>query len=67
MSSKARYFLAGFGIGSVLSLLWNVTPIIRAGSAPSIPGVWADIAVQAVVVGMLTGLVALLYASLRRR
>ena len=55
MSRKPVYFLMGFIVGAVVSLLWNAMPIVRAGAAPSIPGIWLDIAVQAVIIGLLLG------------
>ena len=66
MSSKPVYFLIGFIVGAVVSLLWNAMPIIRAGAAPSIPGIWLDIVVQAVIIGLLLGLVAMWFGTLRR-
>lgn len=65
MTRKPAYFLIGFIVGAVVSLLWNAMPIIRAGAAPSIPGIWVDIAVQAVIVGLLLGLVALWFGAWR--
>jgi hypothetical protein len=59
MSRKPVFFLIGFFVGAVVSLLWNAMPIIRAGAAPSIPGIWLDIVVQAVIIGVLLGLVAM--------
>jgi hypothetical protein len=35
MSRKPVFFLIGFFVGAVVSLLWNAMPIIRAGAAPS--------------------------------
>jgi hypothetical protein len=66
MSSKPVYFLIGFIVGAVVSLLWNAMPIIRAGTAPSIPGIWLDIVVQAVIIGLLLGLVAMWFGTWRR-
>ena len=66
MSRKLVYFLMGFVVGAVVSLLWNTMPIIRAGAAPSIPGIWRDIAVQAVIVGLLLGLVAMWLSTWRK-
>jgi hypothetical protein len=66
MSRKPVYFLIGFIVGAVVSLLWNAMPILRAGAAPSIPGIWLDIAVQAVIIGLLLGLVAMLLGTWRR-
>jgi hypothetical protein len=66
MSSKPLYFLIGFVVGAVLSLLWNVSPIMRAGAAPSIPGLWVDIAVQALIIGLLFGVVALWLGGRRK-
>lgn len=65
MSRKPLYFLIGFTVGAVVSLLWNAMPIIRAGAAPSIPGIWLDIVVQAVVIGLLLGLVAMWFGTRR--
>ena len=59
MSRKPVFFLIGFFVGAVVSLLWNAMPIIRAGAAPSIPGIWLDIVVQAVIIGLLLGLVTM--------
>jgi hypothetical protein len=67
MSRKPVYFLMGFIVGAVVSLLWNAMPIIRAGAAPSIPGIWFDIAVQAVIIGLLLGLVVMWFATWRRK
>jgi hypothetical protein len=67
MSRKPLCFLMGFVVGALLSLLWNVSPIIRAGAAPSIPGIWLDIAVQAVIIGLLLGVVALWFGARRTR
>ena len=67
MSRKPLNFLIGFVVGAVLSLLWNVSPIIRAGAAPSIPGIWLDIAIQAVIIGLLLGAVALWLGEWRKR
>jgi len=66
MSRKPRYFLIGFMVGAVVSLLWNAMPIIRAGAAPFIPGIWSDIIVQAVIIGLLLGLVAMWFGTWRR-
>jgi hypothetical protein len=66
MSSKPVYFLIGFIVGAVVSLLWNAMPIIRARTAPSIPGIWLDIVVQAVIIGLLLGLVAMWLGTWRR-
>ena len=66
MSRKPLNFLIGFVVGAVLSLLWNVSPIMRAGAAPSIPGIWLDIAVQAVIIGLLLGVIALWLGGRRR-
>jgi hypothetical protein len=66
MSRKPVYFLIGFIVGAVVSLLWNAMPIIRAGVAPSIPGIWLDIAVKAVIIGLLLGLVAMWFGTWRR-
>lgn len=66
MSRKLVYFLIGFIVGAVVSLLWNAMPIIQAGAAPSIPGIWFDIAVQAVVIGLLLGLVVMWFGTWRR-
>jgi hypothetical protein len=66
MSRKQAYFLLGFTVGAVVSLLWNAMPIIRAGVAPSIPGIWLDIALQAVIIGLLLGLVAMWFGTRRR-
>jgi hypothetical protein len=66
MSRKPVFFLIGFFVGAVVSLLWNAMPIIRAGAAPSIPGIWLDIVVQAVIIGLLFGLVAMWLGTLRR-
>ncbi|GEP55406.1 hypothetical protein RSO01_25720 [Reyranella soli] len=66
MSRKAVYFLIGFIVGAIVSLLWNAMPIIRAGGAPAIPGIWFDIAVQAVIIGLLLGLVAMWFGTRRR-
>jgi hypothetical protein len=41
-------------------------PIIRAGAAPSIPGIWLDIVVQAVIIGLLLGLIAMWFGTWRR-
>jgi hypothetical protein len=66
MPRRPLNFLIGFVVGAVLSLLWNVSPIIRAGAAPSIPGLWLDIAVQAVIIGLLLGAVALWFGGRRK-
>jgi hypothetical protein len=66
MSRKPVFFLIGFFVGAVVSLLWNAMPIIRAGTAPSIPGIWLDIVVQAVIIGLLLGLVAMWLGTWRR-
>jgi hypothetical protein len=66
MSRKPVCFLIGFFVGAVVSLLWNAMPIIRAGATPSIPGVWLDIVVQAVIIGLLLGLVAMWLGTWRR-
>ena len=66
MSRKPVYSFIGFIVGAVVSLLWNAMPIIRAGAAPSIPGIWLDIAVQAVIIGLLLGLVAMWFGTWRR-
>jgi H+/Cl- antiporter ClcA len=66
MSSKPVYFLIGFIVGAVVRLLWNAMPIIRAGTAPSIPGIWLDIVVQAVIIGLLLGLVVMFFGTRRR-
>ena len=66
MSRNPVYFLMGFIVGAVVSLLWNAMPIIRAGAAPSIPGIWLDIAVQAVIIGLLLGLVVMWFGTWRR-
>ena len=67
MSRKPLYFLMGFVVGALLSLLWNVSPILRAGAAPSIPGIWLDIAVQAVIIGLLLGAVAVWFGARRTK
>jgi hypothetical protein len=67
MPPKLAYFLMGFVVGAVVSFLWNAMPIIRAGAAPSIPGIWLDIAVQAVIIGLLLGLVVMWFATWRRK
>ena len=67
MSRKPLNFLMGFVVGALLSLLWNVSPIIRAGTAPSIPGIWLDIAVQAVIIGLLLGAVAVWFGARRTK
>jgi hypothetical protein len=67
MSRKPLDFLIGFVVGAVLSLLWNALPIIRAGASPSIPGIWLDIAIQAVIIGLLLGAVALWLGEWRKR
>lgn len=66
MSHKPVYFIMGFVVGAVVSLLWSAMPIIRAGAAPSIPGIWLDIAVQAVIIGLLLGLVVMWFGTWRR-
>jgi hypothetical protein len=66
MSRKPVLFLIGFIVGAVVSLLWNAMPIIRGGVAPSIPGIWLDIVVQAVIIGLLLGLVAMWFGTWRR-
>jgi hypothetical protein len=66
MSRKPVLFLIGFIVGAVVSLLWNAMPIIRGGAAPSIPGIWLDIVVQAVIIGLLLGLVAMWFGTWRR-
>ena len=66
MSRKPVFFLIGFFVGAVVSLLWTAMPIIRAGAAPSIPGIWLDIVVQAVIIGLLLGLVAMWFGTWRR-
>jgi multisubunit Na+/H+ antiporter MnhE subunit len=66
MSRKPVYFLMGFIVGAVVSLLWNAMPIVRAGAAPSIPGIWLDIAVQAVIIGLLLGLIVMWFGTWRR-
>ena len=66
MSRKPVFFLIGFFVGAVVSLLWNAMPISRAGVAPSIPGIWLDIVVQAVIIGLLLGLVAMWFGTWRR-
>jgi hypothetical protein len=66
MSRKPMYFLIGFIVGAVVSLLWNAMPIIGARAAPSIPGIWLDIVVQAVIIGLLLGLVAMWFGTRRR-
>ena len=66
MSRKPVYFLIGFIVGGVVSLLWNAMPIIRAGTAPAIPGIWLDIVVQAVIIGLLFGLVAVWFGAGRK-
>jgi hypothetical protein len=66
MSRKPVFFLIGFFVGAVVSLLWNAMPIIRAGATPSIPGIWLDIVVQAVIIGLLLGLVAMWLGTWRR-
>jgi len=66
MSRKPVLFLIGIFVGAVVSLLWNAMPIIRAGAAPSIPGIWLDIVVQAVIIGLLLGLVAMWLGTWRR-
>jgi hypothetical protein len=66
MPRRPLNFLIGFVVGAVLSLLWNVSPIMRAGAAPSIPGLWLDIAVQAVIIGLLLGAVALWFGGRRK-
>ena len=66
MSRKPVFFLIGFFVGAVVSLIWNTMPIIRAGATPSIPGVWLDIVVQAVIIGLLLGLVAMWLGTWRR-
>jgi hypothetical protein len=67
MSRRPLNFLIGFVGGALLSLLWNALPIIRAGAAPSIPGIWLDIAIQAVIIGLLLGAVALWLGEWRKR
>ena len=66
MSRKPFNFLIGFVVGAVLSLLWNVSPIMRAGTAPPVPGIWGDIAIQALIIGLLFGVVALWLGGRRR-
>ena len=66
MSRKPVLFLIGFIVGAVVSLLWNAMPIIRGGAAPSIPGIWLDIVVQAVIIGLLLGLVAMWLGTWRK-
>jgi hypothetical protein len=66
MPRRPLNFLIGFVVGAVLSLLWNVSPIIRAGAAPSIPGIWLDIAIQAVIIGLVLGAVALWFGGRRK-
>jgi len=66
MSRKPVFFLIGFFVGAVVSLLWNAMPIIRAEAAPSIPGIWLDIVLQAVIIGLLLGLVAMWFGTWRR-
>jgi membrane associated rhomboid family serine protease len=66
MSRKPVYFLAGFIVGAVVSLLWNAMPTIRAGATPPIPGIWLDIAAQAAIIGLLLGLVAIWFSTWRR-
>jgi hypothetical protein len=65
MSGKPLYFLIGFIIGAIVSLLWNVAPIIGAGAAPAIPGIWLDIVIQAVIIGLVLGLVAMWFGTWR--
>ena len=67
MSRRPLNFLIGFVGGALLSLLWNALPIIRAGASPSIPGIWLDIAIQAVIIGLLLGVVALWLGEWRKR
>ena len=67
MSRRPLNFLIGFVVGAVLSALWTISPIIRAGAAPSIPGIWLDIAIQAVIIGLLFGAVALWFGEWRKR
>jgi len=66
MSRRPLNFLIGFVGGALLSLLWNALPIIRAGAAPSITGIWLDIAIQAVIIGLLFGAVALWLGEWRK-
>jgi hypothetical protein len=66
MSRKPLYFLVGFIVGAVVSLLWNTMPVIRARGAPSIPGIWLDIVVQALIIGLLLGLVTMWLGTWRR-
>ena len=67
MSRRPLNFLMGFVGGALLSLLWHALPIIRAGASPSIPGIWLDIAIQAVIIGLLLGVVALWLGERRKR
>jgi hypothetical protein len=67
MSRKPLNFLIGFVVGALMSALWNALPIIRAGAAPSIPGIWVDITIQAVVIGLLLGAVALWFGEWRKK
>ncbi len=66
MSRRPLNFLIGFVGGALLSLLWNALPIIRAGASRSIPGIWLDIAIQAVIIGLLFGAVALWLGEWRK-
>lgn len=66
MSRRPAYFLIGFIVGAVVSLLWNSIPIMRAGAPPAIPGIWLDIAVQALIIGLLLGLIAMWLGTWRR-
>jgi hypothetical protein len=66
MGRRVVYFLIGFVVGAAVSLLWNAMPIIRAGGAPPIPGIWFDIAVQAFIIGLLLGLIVMWLGAWRR-
>jgi hypothetical protein len=66
MSRRPVHFLIGFIVGALVSLLWNTFPIMRAGASPPIPGIWLDIAVQALIIGLLLGLVAMWLGTWRR-
>jgi membrane associated rhomboid family serine protease len=64
MRRKSLNFFIGFVIGVAVVVVVNVLPIIQGGKLrPPYEGAWFDVAVQAVIIGVLIGLIAVWFSE----